>query len=147
MMNASQQCINLIKKFEGFFDKAYVCPAGKNTIGFGSTMWMDGQPIKMGEVITMEGAEKLLKWEMDKKSVVLQNLNLNQNQFDSCLSFIYNCGIGAFNRSALKKKIVLNPNDPTIRDEFMRWVNKGSSFEKGLTRRRKAEADLYFKQQ
>jgi len=146
-MIASQQCIDLIKKFEGYFDKAYVCPAGKNTIGFGSTMWMDGKPIKLGEVITMEGAEKLLKWEMEKKSIALQNLNLNQNQFDSCLSFIYNCGIGAFNRSTLKKKIRINPNDPTIRDEFMRWVNKGSSFEKGLTKRRKAEADLYFKQQ
>lgn len=146
-MIASQQCIDLIKKFEGFFDKAYVCPAGKNSIGFGSTMWMNGKPIKIGEVITMDGAEKLMQWELNNKSYALQNLNLNQNQFDSCLSFIYNCGIGAFNRSTLKKKIRINPNDPTIRDEFMRWVNKGSSFEKGLTKRRKAEADLYFKQQ
>ena len=146
-MIASQQCIDLIKKFEGFFDKAYVCPAGKNSIGFGSTMWMDGKPIKIGEVITMDGAEKLMQWELNNKSYALQNLNLNQNQFDSCLSFIYNCGIGSFNRSTLKKKIRMNPNDPTIRDEFMRWVNKGSSFEKGLTRRRKAEADLYFKPQ
>jgi lysozyme len=146
-MIPSQNCIDLIKKFEGYHPNAYVCPAGKNTIGFGSTMWMDGKPIKIGEVVTMEGAEKLLQWEMEKKSIALQNLNLNQNQFDSCLSFIYNCGIGAFNRSTLKKKIRMNPNDTTIRDEFMRWVNKGSSFERGLTRRRKAEADLYFKPQ
>jgi lysozyme len=146
-MIASKQCIDFIKKFEGFFAKSYVCPAGKNTIGFGSTMWKDGKPIKMGEVITMDGAIELMEWELKNKSIALQGLNINQNQFDSLLSFIYNCGIGAFNRSTLKKKIRINPNDPTIRDEFMRWINKGSSFEKGLRNRRKAEADMYFKPQ
>jgi lysozyme len=79
----------------------------------------------------------------------LHGLNLNQNQFDSCLSFIYNVGIGAFTKSTLRKKILLNPNDPTIKDEFMKW-NKATvggklTVLKGLTRRRTAEAELYFK--
>jgi lysozyme len=65
------------------------------------------------------------------------------------LSFIYNVGIGAFTKSTLRKKIVVNPNDPTIKDEFMKW-NKatvgGKLTElKGLTRRRTAEAEMYFK--
>lgn len=143
-MIASKNCINLIKKFEGLFLKSYLCPANVATIGYGSTMWSDGRKVKLGEVISLDGAEKLLMWELEKKSVCLQGLNLNQNQFDALLSFIYNVGVGAFKKSTILKLIKLNPMDKGIRDQFMRWVNKGSSFEKGLTRRRKAEADLYF---
>lgn len=143
-MTPSQKCIDFIKKYEGLFLNSYLCPAGVATIGYGSTMWTDNKKVQLGQKITLEGAEKLLMWELENKAKVLEGLNLNQNQYDSLLSFIYNCGIGAFKRSTLLKKIKVNPNDPTIRDEFMRWINKGSSFEKGLRRRRKAEADLYF---
>jgi len=147
-MKASQKCVDLIKEFEGFFDKAYICPAGVATIGFGSTMWNDGRKVKIGEKITKEGAEILLHWELNNKSIALMDLNVNQNQADALLSFIYNLGIGAFNKSTLRKKVKLNPNDPTIRDEFMKW-NKarvgGKLVElRGLTRRRVAEANLYY---
>lgn len=143
-MLPSSKCIDLIKKFEGLFLKSYLCPAGVPTIGYGSTMWNDSKKVKIGEVITLEGAEKLLMWELEKKSVCLQKLNLNQNQFDSLLSFIYNVGVGAFTKSTLLKIIKVNPNDVKVREQLMRWVNKSSSFEKGLTRRRTAEANLYF---
>jgi len=144
-MTASQNCINLIKLFEGYKPKAYLCPASVVTIGFGSTMYTDGRKIKLGDTINEQQAYELLMWELRNKAFALHGLNLNQNQFDSCLSFIYNVGIGAFNRSTIRKKILLNRNDKTIKDEFLRWVNKGSPFEKGLTRRRIAEAELYFK--
>ena len=148
-MTASQNCINLIKMFEGYKAKAYLCPAGVVTIGFGSTMYQDGRKIKLGDTINEDQGNQLLMWELKNKSISLQGLNLNQNQFDSCLSFVYNLGIGAFAKSTLKKKILINPNDPTIKDEFMKW-NKarvgGQLMElKGLTRRRIAEAELYFK--
>ena len=65
------------------------------------------------------------------------------------MSFIYNLGIGAFVKSTLKKKIVANSNDKSIKDEFMKWNKARVSGElmelKGLTRRRIAEAELYFK--
>ena len=143
-MIASKKCVDFIKKHEGLFLKSYLCPNNVATIGYGSTMWSDGRKVKLGEVISLEGAEKLLAWELEKKSVCLQGLNLNQNQFDALLSFIYNVGVGAFKKSTLLKLIKLNPMDKGIRFQFMRWVNKGSSFERGLTKRRKAEADLYF---
>jgi lysozyme len=147
-MIASQNCINLIKLFEGYKPKAYLCPAGVVTIGFGSTMYTTGLKIKLGDTINEQQGNELLMWELKNKSIVLQGLNLNQNQFDSCLSFIYNLGIGAFAKSTLRKKILINPNDLLIKDEFMKW-NKarvgGELMElKGLTRRRIAEADLYF---
>jgi lysozyme len=148
-MIASKNCINLIKLFEGYKAKSYLCPASVVTIGWGSTMYTDGRKIKMGDTINEQQAEQMLMWELKNKSNALHGLNLNQNQFDSLLSFVYNLGIGAFAKSTLRKKILTNPNDPTIKDEFMRW-NKarvgGELMElKGLTRRRTCEAELYFK--
>lgn len=148
-MTASQNCINIIKMFEGYKAKSYLCPAGVVTIGFGSTMYQDGRKIKLGDTINEDQGNQLLMWELKNKSISLHGLNLNQNQFDSCLSFIYNVGIGAFTKSTLRKKILLNPNDPSIKLEFMKW-NKATvggklTVLKGLTRRRTAEAELYFK--
>lgn len=147
-MKASQNCVDLIKSFEGYKSKAYLCPAGVPTIGWGSTMYQDGKKVKIGDTITEEEAEDLLMWELDKKSIGLHGLVLNQNQVDSLLSFIFNLGIGAFKKSTLCKKIRLNPWDTSIREEFMKW-NKarvgGKLIElRGLTRRRDAEANLYF---
>jgi lysozyme len=135
--------------FEGYKAKSYLCPASVVTIGFGSTMYTDGRKIKLGDTINEQQANELLMWELKNKSISLHGLNLNQNQFDSCLSFIYNVGIGAFTKSTLRKKILLNPNDPSIKLEFMKW-NKATvggklTVLKGLTRRRTAEAELYFK--
>jgi lysozyme len=143
-MKPSINAINLIKQFEGFKDKAYLCPAKKWTIGFGSTMWNDGKKVKEGEKITMQGAENLLLWDLGKRVKVLEGLNINQNQIDSLCSFIYNIGIGAFNKSTMLKLIKENPSNPKIKDEFIKWRNKGSKFENGLRRRREAEANLYF---
>jgi lysozyme len=135
--------------FEGYKAKSYLCPASVVTIGWGSTMYTDGRKIKLGDTINEQQGEELLMWELKNKSIALAGLNLNQNQFDSLLSFVYNLGVGAFAKSTLKKKILANPNDPTIKAEFMKW-NKarvgGQLMElKGLTRRRTAEAELYFK--
>ena len=144
-MKPSQNAINLIKKWEGFRTNAYLCSAGVPTIGFGSTTWGNGQKVKIGEIVSMKTAEVLLLNDLAKRSKALEGLNLNQNQFDSLLSFIYNVGIGAFNRSQLKKLIVANPNDEAIREQFMRWKKAGGKVSQGLINRRTDEANLYFK--
>jgi lysozyme len=69
---------------------------------------------------------------------------INSNQFSALVCFTYNVGIGNFLKSTLLKKVNLNPNDPTIRDEFMKWNKSGGVVLNGLTRRRKSESDLYF---
>lgn len=146
-MKPSQNCINLIKKFEGYYSEAYLCPAGVPTIGYGSTMWADGKKVVLGQKISLADAEKLLMWELTNKSASLNKLSLNQNQFDAILSFAFNVGVGNLLKSTLYKKALLNPNDPTIKDEFMKWNKarvKGVLTElKGLTKRRKAESELY----
>ena len=147
-MTPSQNAIKLIKKYEGFYPDSYLCPASIPTIGFGSTMWSDGKRVKLGQRITMEEAEKLLMWEITNKSKALPKMSVNQNMYDSIISFVYNLGLGAFSKSTLYKKINVNPFDPTIRDEFMKWTKARVKGElktlPGLVKRRKEEADLYF---
>lgn len=146
-MTVSQKGIDLIKSFEGLSLKSYDDGGGVWTIGYGSTMWTDGTKVKEGQSVGIEGAEKLLTWEINNKAKIVDQLiksKINQNQFDALVSFAYNLGIGSLQKSTLLKLVNINPNDYGIRNEFMKWVSKGTTFEKGLTRRRKAEADLYF---
>jgi len=149
-MTTSQKAVDLIKKYEGFFTDAYLCPAGVPTIGYGSTMWSDGKKVVIGQKINLENAEKLLLWELRNKEHCLNRLRLNQNQFDALMSFVYNVGCGNLLKSTLYKKALLNPNDITIKDEFMKWNKarvKGVLTElKGLTKRRTEESKLYYEQ-
>jgi lysozyme len=151
-MIPSQNGLDFISKEEGCVLHSYQDQAGVWTIGIGSTMHKDGSRVKAGESITMAQAMDLLSWEVNNKAASVSNftkgLNLNQNQYDSLVSFAYNVGIGALQNSTLLKRIKANPSDPTIRDAFMMWnkitVNGKLVPNDGLTGRRKREADLYF---
>lgn len=146
-MNITPQARALIRKYEGCRLTAYQCSAKKWTIGWGNTFYEDGSTVKRGDKITQERADKLFAILLDQFANGIRPLikkPINDNQFGALLSFAYNAGISAFGRSTLLKIVNSNPNNPAIRLEFMKWVNRGTPSEKGLTRRRQAEADLYF---
>lgn len=143
-MQAGKNCIDLIKKFEGLKLESYKCPAGLFTIGYGNTQWENGSRVLENQVIDIKRAEKLLMFWVNKY-VDRITVKCNQNQFDALVSFAYNVGITNFDSSTLKKKVIANPNDPTIRDEFMKWVSSRGKQLAGLVKRREAEANLYFK--
>jgi len=143
-MQAEKNCIDLIKKFEGLRLESYKCPAGLWTLGYGNTQWENGIRVKENQVIDIQRAEKLLIYWVSKYADRI-TVKCNQNQFDALVSFSYNVGIGNFDSSTLKKKVIANPNDPTIRDEFMKWVSSRGKQLAGLVKRREAEANLYFK--
>jgi lysozyme len=149
-MTPSNKCIDLIKQFEGLSLKSYICPAGVNTIGYGNTRWQDGRKVELGEQTTMTGATKLLQFYVNKFADSLPDMKVNQNQFDAIVSFVYNVGMANFKFSTLFKLIKANPNDPNIREEFMKWTKARDSKTgtlktlKGLVKRREAEANLYF---
>jgi len=142
-MQAGKNCIDLIKKFEGLKLESYKCPAGLWTIGYGNTQWENGIKVKENQVIDIQRAEKLLTFWVSKYADRI-TVKCNQNQFDALVSFAYNVGIGNFDSSTLKKKVIANPNDSTIRDEFMKWINSRGKQLAGLVKRREAEANLYF---
>lgn len=147
-MKPSQTCYDFIKKFEGLRLNSYKDVVGIWTIGYGSIMYPDGEKVKEGETITKERADELLEWEINLKAksvdAFLSKNLISQCNFDSLVSFAFNLGIGALQKSTLLKKVIKNPKDVTIRSEFRKWNNAGGKPVAGLTRRRKEESDLYF---
>jgi lysozyme len=159
-MKTSQLGISFIQKHEELRLKAYKCQAGVWTIGWGHTLG-----VKEGDTTTFSQATEYLKSDVGVCERLLNRLNLklNQNQYDALVSFIFNVGVGSFNMSTLLKKVRVNPNDPSIFDEFLRWNkvnaendgidndNDGLIDEKGekkvsqgLINRHTEEAKLYF---
>lgn len=146
-MIISSKLRELVKHFEGCKLTSYVCSAGHNTIGYGNTFYENGIKVKPGDKITQQRAEELLDVILIKfvqQTNELIKSNVNQNQRDALTDFAYNCGIGNLRSSTLLKKVNADPNDKTIRDEFMKWNKGGGKVLNGLTRRREAEANLYF---
>lgn len=125
----------------------YYDAVGFPTIGYGTLIDTAGEQWLMTATITEKQAETFLKRELEGIELRLNKLlqkPINQNQYDSLASFCYNLGTGALKRSTLLRKLNANPNDPTIRGEFQKWVNADGRRLPGLVIRRKAEADLYF---
>lgn len=145
-MKIGTKGIALIKQFEGCKLKAYKDAVGIWTIGWGNTQYENGKSVKQGDFITQQTADELFLLIVSKFDSAVNNLvnNVNQNQFDALVSFAYNCGIGNLQKSTLLKKVKKVPCDPTIAQEFAKWNKAGGKVLNGLTRRRKAESDLYF---
>ena len=150
-MKISKQGLDLIKGFEKFMPKPYIDAVGIWTIGYGNTYYLDGQKVTMQDSpITEVQATILLETIFEKDFAKFIPQDVNQNQYDAMASLIYNIGAGAFNGSTLRKKVIANPNDASIEQEFWKW-NKGRKNGqlvelRGLTIRRKKESELYFKQ-
>jgi lysozyme len=138
----------LITKHEGLSLKPYLCPAKIPTIGYGNTYYTDGKRVTLlDKDITKQQAFEMFKEianRFAKRVDTLVTSNINQNQFNSLVSFAYNVGTGNFSSSTLLKKVNRNPDDLTIKDEFLKWNKAGGKVLNGLTNRRNEEADLYF---
>lgn len=138
----------LICEFEGFSSKPYLCPAKLATIGYGNTFYKDGKKVTMvDKEITKVEAFDMFKDIADKFAKKVSSCvktPINQNQFNSLVSFAYNVGVANFMNSTLLKRVNANHNDPDIRTQFLRWDKVGTKKLSGLTKRRIYEADNYF---
>lgn len=147
-MKTSQKGIDLIKQFESFRSKPYLCPAGVPTIGYGATYYPNGNKVRLSDpAITQREAESVLQFQLRHYENAVNRyvqVTITQNQFDALVSFTYNVGISAFKNATLLKKLNRNPNDPAIKREFSKWVRANRRVLKGLQRRRIAESNLYF---
>lgn len=147
-MKLNKEASDLIKSFEGCKLKAYQCSAKKWTIGFGNTYYEDGSPVMPGHAITQEKADQLFEIiasEFAAKVAKLVTSNVTDNQFGALVSFAYNCGVVNLQKSTLLKKVNANHNDISIKAEFAKWNKAGGKVLAGLTRRREAESNLYYK--
>lgn len=142
-MKTASSGLTLIKNFEGLRLTAYLCPAQVWTIGFGST----GAHVKPGMTITKEQAEDLLLKDLVRFENAVHRLvkvPLTQNQFDALVSFTFNVGIGSLQKSTLLRLLNEGKYDQ-VGPQLMRWNKAGGKELPGLTRRRRAEADLFNK--
>ena len=141
-MKVSQECIDLVKFFEGFEPRAYLCPANVWTIGYGRT-----KNVKEGDELTELQAERDLLEELDEFAEQVLNtvkISLDQNELDALTSWTYNLGVGNLQSSTLLKK--LNSGDKnSVPSEMVRWNKAAGKGLAGLTRRREAEAKLWAK--
>jgi len=141
-MRTGQHGIDLIKKYESCKLTAYKCPSGVWTIGYGHT-----QGVKQGDKITQEQADKFLADDLESfeyyvRAVVFKELN--QNQFDALVSFVFNVGSGNFKKSTLLK--LLNEGKFTHAAlEFAKWNKADGKVLNGLTKRRESERLLFVK--
>ena len=140
--------IALIKKYEGFSAKPYLCPAGVWTIGYGNTKYLDGRKVqKTDPAISEQAAEQLLELTVLKeflpKALSLSPLLKDHpNKLAAVLSFCYNLGAGAYANSTLRKKINASQFEQASK-EFGKWVMASGKKLNGLVKRRAEEAIIF----
>lgn len=140
------QAFDIIAQFEGLKLTAYLCPAKVWTIGYGSTIHPNGRKVAPGDKITQQQSREYLTAEISRRAAAMALPDrLTDNQKAALVSFAFNLGVWAYNKSTLRRLVLDSPNNPAIRAEFMKWNKAGGKVLAGLTRRRAAEADLYFK--
>lgn len=141
--------LDTIQQFEGLRLKAYKDSVGIWTVGFGNIFNLDtGNPIKEGDEISQETAERWLKIEVDNLQAKMRKVitvTLTDNQWTALTSLVYNIGFGAFKRSTLLRLLNAGASKEEVAKQFLRWNKAGGKEIKGLTNRRQAEYNLYLK--
>ena len=144
MRHISKDGLDLICRFEGFSPVIYICPAGYPTIGYGHLI-TEANKERFLDGVDEDEALELLRSDVGKAECAVLRLisvPLTQGQFDALVSFTFNLGAGALQRSTLRRK-VNREEHADVPAELMKWVWAGGRKLKGLVKRRKAEANLY----
>ena len=154
-MKISQKGLELLKKWEGCILKQYPDQAGLPTIGIGHLLtkseltsgkiFIKGAPVKYANGISKEQALDLLDQDLDPAEGAVNDgviVELTQDQFDALVSFVFNCGTGAFHGSTLRKELNqgLYANVPF---QLRRWNRAGGKVCDGLIVRRRQEIRLW----
>lgn len=142
------EALSLIKYFEGFRSKPYLCSAGVPTIGYGSTFYKDGKKVTLNDKpIDISVASDLLDYTI-RTSFLPSVLKLcpvlvnSETKLGAIVCFTYNLGAGNLRVSTLRKKI----NEERWQEaanEILKWNKAGGKISKGLQRRREAERVLF----
>lgn len=166
-MEHSNQCLKLAKTEEGCVLRAYYGKADKPglyTIGYGTIQYPKGRVVMPGDTCTQEEADDWLDWGLTTRASLIDatlthaGKTITQAMFDSLTDFAYNEGVeGLIYKSTLWKKVLVNPNDPSIWQysldkhgvpqvnscEFLKWVYAAGEIVDDLIWRRSREADMF----
>ena len=141
MTKAFEEAIRLIRRFEGCRLKAYKCPAGKWTIGWGET-----KGVRQGMTWTQDYADAMLESRvmefMGDVKRACPALGRFPKRWAACTSLAYNIGIEAFSRSSVRRN-TNNEAWTAAANSFLLWNKSNGKVMAGLVRRRSAEKRLY----
>ena len=134
----------------------YMDPVGIWTIGYGHAIRQGGRFLRGAadlddaqalypDGLTLEQANLLLRGDVldtcrDVQALV--TVPITAPQFDALVSFTFNCGVNAFRRSTLLKRLLTGKVNAAA-DEFLKWTKAGGVVLPGLVRRRQAERDRF----
>ena len=139
-MQTSDKGKEFIKHFEGCKLEAYQCSGDVWTIGCGHT-----RGVEEGDKISKKQADALLSADIEMVETHVQRLitvDLDQSQWDAIVSWCFNLGCGNLRASTMLQ--VINSGELNkVSEQIIRWDKVGKKAVAGLTRRRKAEADLF----
>ncbi len=144
MRNITQNGIDLIKHFEGFEPNIYLDAAGFQTIGYGHLLRKDEAEMFKNGISPEAGEALLIKDVLSAEQAVLRLIRvpLADGQFDALVSFTFNLGSGALQRSTLRRKVNREEHDE-VPPQFLRWVWAGGRRLRGLVKRREEESLFY----
>ena len=147
----------LMHHFESCRLKAYLCSAGRATIGWGMTYYHDGRRVKLGDSITQAEADEMFEQLLVRDfaapvSAAIGAAPTTSAQFGAMVALAYNIGVGprawlpgmkqGFRQSQVLKQHRSGQYDAAAL-AFGSWIRAGGKVSKGLVRRRAAEAALY----
>lgn len=144
MRHVSKDGIDLICRFEGFSPVIYICPAGYPTIGYGHLI-TEANKEQFLDGVDEDEALDLLRQDVavaERAVLRLIAVPLTQRQFDALVSFTFNLGAGALQRSTLRRKVNREEHDE-VPAELMKWVWANGKKLRGLIRRRTVESKYY----
>ena len=146
-MRVGPKAQDLVKSFEGCKLKAYMpTPNDRPTIGYGATFHADGRAVKMGEVWTQAQADDAFDHDINQYGAKVEKLlggcDTDAAQFGAMTSLAYNIGLGGFGNSTVLRKHKAG-DWAGAAAAFGMWNKQAGKVLAGLTRRRKAEAELY----
>jgi lysozyme len=135
----------LCRRFEGYRPRAYLCPAGVPTIGYGATTYLDGRPVRLDDPpLSREAAERLLRGQLLR--VYLPGTRalcpgLQGRALAAITDFAFNLGLTRLKGSTLRRRLLAGDMAGAAA-ELHKWVRGGGQVLPGLVLRRAAEADL-----
>ena len=156
-MNVSADAIKMIQHHEGIRYKPYRCPALLWTIGVGHVLYPDQAKIPMDQrgayplrpednrAFSKDEVDGILRSDLQRFERGVEQLisvKLTQGQFDACVSFAFNVGLGTLQRSTFRQKVLRGEKDAAIAS-LLQYCKAGGKVLKGLENRRKDEAALF----
>lgn len=154
--DVSELGVAFIAQHEGLRRRVYLDVGGLETIGVGHLLTkaekanrkivIDGQECPIDQGLTVQQCHQLLRQDLQKAVEIVDGavqVDLEQNEYDALVSFVFNVGGGAFRRSSLLKRVNFGMFG-SVPAQFRKWVYVKGVKSEGLRRRREAEAKLWF---